>query len=176
MSNFCCLPGIAGGLPSFIYTLAQNPPGTLRGVQDFIASTGWTSVVPMILQPDAILTGLLSYNSATGRAVYSTGASPPGTQVIVQDFTASPGWTAVVPLNLNGDHLTDLLSYNKNTGRAVYSIGASPPGTQVIVKDTIAPKGWTSIVPMNLNGDGLTDLLFYNKTTGRTVYSVAAPL
>ena len=74
-----------------IYTLAQNPPGTLRGVQDFIASTGWTSVGPMILQPDAILTGLLSYNSATGRAVFSTGASPPGTQVIVQDFTAPRG-------------------------------------------------------------------------------------
>jgi hypothetical protein len=35
---------------------------------------------------------------------------------------AAKGWTAVVPMNLNGDGLTDLLSYNATTGRAVYSV------------------------------------------------------
>jgi len=47
----------------------------------------------------------------------------PDDQVIVKDFTASAGWTSVVPINLNGDGLTDFLSYNATTGRAVYSVG-----------------------------------------------------
>ena len=72
------------------------------------------------------LTDLLSYNKNTGRAVYSIGASPPGTQVIVKDTIAPKGWTSIVPMNLNGDGLTDLLFYNKTTGRTVYSVAAPP--------------------------------------------------
>ena len=66
------------------------------------------------------------YNGKTGRAVYSVGANPPGSQTIVKDLIASSGWTAVVPMRLNDDSLTDLLSYNATTGRAVYSIAATP--------------------------------------------------
>jgi hypothetical protein len=44
-----------------------------------------------------------------------------GDQQTVLDLTASKGWTAVVPMNINGNVLTDLLSYNRTTGRAVYS-------------------------------------------------------
>ncbi|MGE3289893.1 MAG: hypothetical protein AB7O95_00715 [Geminicoccaceae bacterium] len=47
-----------------------------------------------------------------------------GDQIIVKDLIAAKGWTAIVPLNLNGDGLTDMLSYNARTGRAIYSIGA----------------------------------------------------
>jgi hypothetical protein len=72
------------------------------------------------------LADLLSYNATTGRALYSIGADPPGSQVIVRDLNASPGWTSVVPLTLNADNLTDLLSHNKSTGRAVYSVTAEP--------------------------------------------------
>jgi hypothetical protein len=97
-----------------------------------------------------------------------------GDQIIVKDVTAATGWTAIVPLNLNGDNLTDMLSYNAKTGRAIYSVGANPAGTQVIVKDLIAAKGWTAIVPLKLNGDNLTDMLSYNANTGRAIYSVAA--
>ena len=86
---------------------------------------GWTSVVPMKLNAGTE-TDLLSYNATTGRAVYSIGANPLGTQKIVRDLIASKGWTSVVPMRLNGDGLTDLLSYNKNTGRAVYSVTAEP--------------------------------------------------
>ena len=44
----------------------------------------------------------------------------------MRDLIAAKGWTAVVPMKLNGDNLTDLLSYNKTTGRAVYSVAAEP--------------------------------------------------
>src|SRR5687767_3551955 len=37
-----------------------------------------------------------------------------GDQTIVKDLVATKGWTAVIPLNLNGDSLTDMLSYNAN--------------------------------------------------------------
>lgn len=53
-------------------------------------------------------------------------AAQPGDQVIVRDLIASKGWTAVVPLHLNGDGLSDMLSYNAKTGRAVYSVAAQP--------------------------------------------------
>jgi hypothetical protein len=97
-----------------------------------------------------------------------------GDQIIVKDLIASKGWTALVPMDVNGDRLTDLLSYNKNTGRAVYSLGSSPSGDQIIVKDLIASRGWTALVPMKLNNDRLTDLLSYNAKTGRAVYAVSA--
>lgn len=99
----------------------------------------------------------------------------PGDQTIVNDLIASKGWTAVVPMNLNGDGLTDLLSYNAKSGRAVYSTGTDQPGTQVIVKDLAASQGWTAVVPLRLNGDSLTDLLSYNAKSGRAVYSIGNP-
>jgi hypothetical protein len=61
----------------------------------------------------------LTYNIATGLAVYSLGN---GGQVAVNTVSASPGWTSIVPMNLNNDGFTDLLSYNGTTGRAVYSV------------------------------------------------------
>ncbi|HEY0513718.1 MAG TPA: hypothetical protein VGH73_17550 [Thermoanaerobaculia bacterium] len=48
-------------------------------------------------------------------------AAQPGDQIIVKDLVAAKGWTAIVPLKLNGDSLTDMLSYNATTGRAIYS-------------------------------------------------------
>ena len=39
-------------------------------VKDSVGSKGWTSIVPMNLNGDA-LTDLLSYNKTTGRTVYS---------------------------------------------------------------------------------------------------------
>ena len=53
---------------------------------------------------------------------------------------ASKGWTAVVPMDLNGDNLTDLLSYNASSGRAVYSVASTVPGAQQIVLDLMASK------------------------------------
>ena len=46
--------------------------------------------------------------------------------MIVKDLVAAKGWTAIVPLKLNGDNLTDMLSYNANTGRAIYSVATQP--------------------------------------------------
>ena len=106
------------------------------------------------------LTDLLSYNATTGLAVYSIGTSTPGEQQkIVKQVNAAPGWTSIVPMDLNNDGLTDLLSYNATTGLAVYSIGTSTPGEQKIVKQVNAAPGWTSIVPMFLNNDEFADLL-----------------
>ena len=79
--------------------------------------------MPLKLNRDG-LTDLLSYNANTGRAIYSVGALPAGTQIIVKDLIAAPGWTEIVPLKLNRDGLTDLLSYNSSTGRAIYSVAA----------------------------------------------------
>ncbi|MGD9511740.1 MAG: hypothetical protein AB7X49_24695 [Geminicoccaceae bacterium] len=118
------------------------------------------------LRRSALLLAAMCFGTAANAAV--------GDQIIARDLIASKGWTAVVPMNLNGDRLTDLLSYNAKTGRAVYSVAADPPGTQVIVRDLIASKGWTAIVPVHLNGDVLTDMISYNAGTGRTVYSIGA--
>ena len=107
-------------------TSAKAAVGDQIIVRDLIASKGWTSLVPMLLNGDDGFSDLLSYNAKTGRAVYSVGANPPGSQTIVKDLIASKGWTAVVPMRLNDDSLTDLLSYNATTGRAVYSIAATP--------------------------------------------------
>ena len=86
-------------------------------------------------------------------------ANPARTQVIVKDLDAAKGWTAIVPLKLNGDSLTDMLSYNPTR-----------PGDLL---GRFAAKGWTAIVPLKLNGNSLTDMLSYNANTGRAIYSVA---
>jgi hypothetical protein len=44
-----------------------------------------------------------------------------GDQHTVLEVQAAKGWTAVVPININGNVLIDLLSYNRTTGQAVYS-------------------------------------------------------
>src|SRR3954453_17038774 len=108
-------------------------------------------------RPRAALAALVAGALAAPLAAPTAARAAVGDQIIVKDLIANKGWTAVVPMNLNGDGLTDLLSYNAKTGRAVYSVGTNPPGTQTIVKDFRAAKGWTSLVPMELNGDGLTD-------------------
>ena len=105
-------------------------------------------------------------------AITPAHTTQPGEQEIVKQVNAAPGWTSIVPMNMNNDGLTDLLSYNATTGLAVYSIGTSTPGEQKIVKQVNAAPRWTSIVPMNMNNDGLTDLLSYNATTGLAVYSI----
>ena len=126
------------------------------------------------------LTDLLSYNAATGLAVYSIATGVLGEQKVVKQVTAAKGWTSIVPMDINGDGLTDLLSYNARTGLAIYSIAtvgipsvAGIPGDQKIVKQVNAATGWTSIVPMDIDGNGLTDLVSYNATTGLAAYSVA---
>ncbi len=148
-------------------------PGVLNGIGDAaFAAPGFTAIIPMNINGDA-LTDLLWYNAATGLAVYTVGrydGKVYGQHVIaVRD--AAPGWTAIVPMRLNGDALTDLLSYNAATGLAIYSVGDGT--SQTVVRTVQAAPGWTSIVPFDLNGDGLTDLLSYNAATGLAFYSIA---
>ena len=82
-------------------------------------------------------------------------------------MNAAPGWTTIVPFDLNGDLLTDLLSYNAATGRAFYSVATGPGLQQVVGPPANGATWWTSIVPMKVSPDptgitrGLTDLLFY---------------
>ena len=134
----------------------------LVSVQD--AAPGWTSIVPMRMNNDP-LTDLLSYNAATGLAVYSIGNGI--SQTIINSVNAAPGWTSIVPFDLNGDGLTDLLSYNAATGLAFYSIATGPGVQEVVGPAAQGAAGWTSIVPMKLTPDpkgvtrGMTDLLFY---------------
>jgi hypothetical protein len=128
------------------------------------------------------LTDLLTYNSTTGAAVFSVAIpGSPGARRTVRTVEAAPGWTTVVPMNLDYQPVTDLLSYNATTGLSIYSVAASPsrPGVQTIVSilkqadcRDLCAQGWTSIVPMNINGDALTDLLFYNAATGLAIQSV----
>ena len=128
------------------------------------AAPGWTSIVPMRMNSDS-LTDLLSYNAATGLAVYSIGDGV--SQTIVRTVNAAPGWTSIVPFDLNGDGLTDLLSYNAATGLAFYSVATGVGIQQVVGPPAYGAAGWTSIVPMTVTTDpvgltrGLTDLLFY---------------
>ena len=143
------------------------------------AAPGWTSIVPVKLNISG-LTGLLSYNAATGLEVYSMQQGPcPGpacAQQAVATAHAAPGWTSIVPMNLSNSGLTDLLSYNAATGLAVYSIQKGtcpgPNCMQQVVSTVNAAPGWTSIVPMKLSSSGLTDLLSYNAATGLGIYSI----
>jgi hypothetical protein len=134
---------------------------------------GWSVIVPMNINGDA-LTDLLWYNPTTGMTAYSvgTGSGAQYAQSIVATVNSAPGWTVIVPMNLNGDGYTDLLWYNTATGLAVYSV-AVPGGvySQSPVASVNAATGWTAIIPMNINGDSLSDLLSYNVTTGQVVYS-----
>jgi len=178
-----------------IYSVATGPsnPGaqsiiaTLnRGDCPTICAQGWTSIVPMNINNDN-LTDLLFYNASTGLAVYTVGdaSAPFGRQRVVFSTNASPGFTSIVPMNINSDSLTDLLSYNAATGYSASSVAAggtatsscglagqpSCPGQQV-VSTVNAAVGWTSIVPMNLNGDSLTDLISYSADSGLAYYSI----
>jgi hypothetical protein len=99
-----------------------------------------------------------------------------GDQRIVKDYAAAPGWTAIVPLDIDGNQLTDFLSYNAATGRAILSTGVGVSGDQKIVSDYTAAQGWTHIVPLNVDGQGPTDMLSYNATTGRAIVSVGVGL
>jgi hypothetical protein len=178
-----------------IYEIAiADSPGMRVLVNNVTSVPGWTSIVPMNIHgeggPD--IADLLSYNAASGLAYYSVGVSP-GVQEIVNTgtlpaeagFHVAPGFTLIVPMNINGDALTDLLWYNSATGLAVYTKGVWHErffdehgaehlafyGQEVVAVRDAAP-GWTSIVPMRMNGDSLTDLLSYNAATGLAVYSI----
>ena len=107
-----------------VYSEATGIPGEQSIVKQVNAAKGWTSIVPIHLKPSTILTDLLSYNAATGLAVYSIASGAPGDQNIVSQVDAAKEWTAVVPMELNGDGVTDFVSYNRTTGKAIYSIGA----------------------------------------------------
>ncbi len=163
----------AGGM--FSQQIPAGPGGVVS------APSGWTSVVPMNMNADG-LTDLLTYDIVTGTAVFAVAVpGSPGVRRTVNTVSAAPGWTSVVPMNLDSDDLTDLLSYNATTGLAIYSTAGhgAEPGVQTIVSiwnqadcRDLCAQGWTSIVPMNINGDTLTDLLFYNAATGLAIYSV----
>ena len=62
------------------YSVGAGILGDQQVVREAYASPGWTSIVPMFLNTDDFLTDLLSYNSLTGKAVYSVNAyqPPPG--------------------------------------------------------------------------------------------------
>jgi len=148
-------------------------PGDQKIVKDYVAARGWTLIVPMNVDGDA-LTDYISYNATTGRAIVSVGVGGAGEQKIVKDYVAATGWTAIVPMNVDAQAPDDLLSYNARTGRAIVSVGVGSAGEQKIVKDYVAATGWTSIVAMNVDHDvaGLTDYLSYNATTGQAIVSV----
>src|SRR5436305_15032974 len=97
------------------------------------------------------LTDLLSYNAATGLAVYSIGDGV--SQTVVRTINAAPGWTTIVPFDLNGDGLTDLLSYNAATGLAYYSVAVGIGVQQVVAPPSYGAAWWTSIVPMKVTPD-----------------------
>jgi hypothetical protein len=58
-------------------------------------------------------------------AMYSVAMTGAGDQAVVKTVDAAPGWTAVVPMELDRDGFTDLLSYNAGSGLAVYSVAVS---------------------------------------------------
>jgi hypothetical protein len=147
--------------------------GDQKIVKDYVAAGGWTSIVPMNVDGNA-LTDYLSYNAMTGRAIVSVGVGETGEQKIVKDYVAATGWTALVPMDVDGQGPDDLLSYNASNGRAIVSVATSEAGEQKIVKDYVAATGWTAIVPMNVDGHGPDDLLSYNASNGRAIVSVAA--
>jgi lysophospholipase L1-like esterase len=176
-----------------ILSVAGNPAWKQTTVNSFAAGAGWTSVVPMRL--NAVLsiasaklgwtaivpldlngdvgTDLLSYDAATGQADYSAASTADCAgglfcgQQLVGSANVGPGFTTIVPLNLNGDGRTDLLWYNTATGQTIYSIAATPgcaPGIycgQTPVDIQASTPGWNLIVPLRLDGNVLTDLLFY---------------
>jgi len=158
-----------------IVSVAVGDKGDQRIVKDYVAAQGWTAIVPINVDNDAAArTDFISYNARTGRAIVSIGIGDVGDQRIVKDYMAAPGWTAIVPMNVDCDPggVTDFLSYNSTTGRAIVSVGFGSSGEQRIVKDYVAANGWTSVVPMNVDGqDAVTDLLSYNRRTGRAIVS-----
>jgi hypothetical protein len=156
-----------------VFSVGIGNAGDQKVVRDVAAAKGWTSIVPMNIDNDlGGLTDLLSYNAATGHAVFSVGISKAGDQKVVRDVAAARGWTSIVPMDLNGFPPTDLLSYNAETGQAVFSVGIGNAGDQKVVRDVAAAKGWTSIVPTE-NAINLTGLLSYNAKTGQAVFSIA---
>jgi hypothetical protein len=60
--------------------------GDQKIVRDVAGDKGWTSIVPMNIDPDlGGRTDLLFYNAATGRAVYAVTTSGKADQKIVRD-------------------------------------------------------------------------------------------
>jgi uncharacterized membrane protein YciS (DUF1049 family) len=109
-----------------IVSIAVGAAGEQKIVKDYVAAKGWTAIVPLNIDCDSGRTDLLSYNAATGRAIASVGADPYGEQKIVKDYMAAPGWTSLVPINVDGhDAATDFLSYASGTGRAIVSVAES---------------------------------------------------
>src|SRR5664279_2325412 len=70
-------------------------------------------------------------------------------QTIVNTVNAAPGFTSIVPFDLNGDGLTDLLSYNAATGLGFYSIATGLGVQKVEGQAAQGATGWTSIVPVS---------------------------
>jgi hypothetical protein len=153
------------------YSIGKSSPSSSTDVdypqqvvKSVNAGVGWTSIVPLKTASNQGYSDLLFYNAASGLTVYTVGTYSPATgvydQVTVNAGTARPGWTSIVPMNIDDDldHYTDLLSYNAATGEAVYSLG---PGQGVVARTAIET-GWTAIVPMMLRpADRRDDLLFY---------------
>ena len=157
-----------------IYEVAEaGSPGMRRLARRVSSVPGWTSIVPMNIHgeggPDVAY--LLSYNATTGLAFYSIGRAPGIQDIVGAAVHAAPGFTAIVPLNINGDALTICSGTTPPRGSAVYTKGAfhqNVYGQDVVAVRDAAP-GWTSIVPMRLDGDSVTDLLSYNAATGLAV-------
>jgi hypothetical protein len=59
------------------FSVGFGTAGNQQVVRDVTAATGWTSIVPMDTNKSLpTLTGLLSYNSDTGRAAFSVATDP----------------------------------------------------------------------------------------------------
>jgi len=159
-----------------IYEVSVDGAPGMRNLVSSVSSVpGWMSIVPMNIHgeggPD--ITDLLSYNPASGLTYYSVGVNPGEQKIVGAAVHSAPGFTSIVPMNIDGDALTDLLWYNSATGLAVYTVGRyHGPYSQDVIAVRDAAPGWTSIVPMSMNGDLLTDLLSYNAATGLAVSSI----
>ena len=155
------------GSGAVTYTAAPNPAPTRRSGTIAVAGFSITIVQgpggrPSFADFDGNGVGdVLLYNAASG--AFSIQLGRPASFSQITSGTWATGFTAVLPLNLNGDALTDLFLYNKtngvyvkgiNVGNGVFGFsGASwAPGFDLLVAD------W--------NGDSLSDLFLHNPLNG----------
>jgi glucose/arabinose dehydrogenase len=79
----------------------------------------------------------------------------------------TPGWTAIVPIDLDGDGIDEVLFYRSSDGLfRYYDVRANGSIGSPLAAGNGYTTGWDSMTAVDLDGDGQDEIMFYRASDG----------